>query len=160
NGDLVGINTAILSRTGSYTGYAFAVPVDIAKKVVNDLIKYKVPQKAIFGGDVIEYDFQNAKKFGLEINVKEFRGVLLGSVDRNGAASKAGLEEGDIITKINSLDVNEESTFEEELSYRYPGDRITVTFVREGKQKTTEVTLLNKAGETKTVTRNVISDGT
>ncbi|MEY4929962.1 MAG: hypothetical protein RI909_686, partial [Bacteroidota bacterium] len=55
NGDLVGINTAILSRTGSYTGYAFAVPVDIAKKVVDDLIKYGVPQKAIFGGSVIEY---------------------------------------------------------------------------------------------------------
>ena len=75
NGDLVGINTAILSRTGSYTGYAFAVPVDIAKKVVEDLIKYGLPQKAFFGGDVMEYDYQNAKKYDLDVNVKEFKGV-------------------------------------------------------------------------------------
>lgn len=160
NGDLVGINTAILSRTGSYTGYAFAVPVDIAKKVVNDLIKFGVPQKAIFGGNVIEYDFQNAKKYDLDVNVKEFKGVLLGSVDRNGAAAKAGLEEGDIITKINNTDVNTESTFEEELSYRYPGDKITITYTHEGKQKTAEITLLNKSGEVSTVKRKILSDGT
>src|SRR5258708_9979829 len=121
NGELVGINTAILSRTGSYTGYAFAVPVDIAKKVVDDLLKYGVPQKAIFGGNVIEYDFQNAKKYDLDVNVKEFKGVLLGSVDRSGAAVNAGLQEGDIITKLNSTDINTESAFEEEMSYPYPG---------------------------------------
>ncbi len=159
NGELVGINTAILSRTGSYTGYAFAVPVDIAKKVVDDLIKYGIPQKAIFGGNVIEYDFQNAKKYDLDVNVKEFRGVLLGSVDRNGAALKAGLEEGDIITKLNNIEVNAESNFEEELSYRYPGDKITITYLHEGKQKTAEVTLLNKFGETNIVKRKIISDG-
>src|SRR5258708_4366143 len=112
NGELVGINTAILSRTGSYTGYAFAVPVDIAKKVVDDLLKYGVPQKAIFGGNVIEYDFQNAKKYDLDVDIKEFKGVLLGSVDRNGAAVKAGLQEGDIITKLNNIEVNTERTFE------------------------------------------------
>jgi S1-C subfamily serine protease len=160
NGELVGINTAILSRTGSYTGYAFAVPVDIAKKVVGDLIKFGVAQKAIFGGNVIEYDFQNAKKYDLDVNVKEFRGVLLGRVDRNGAAVKAGLEEGDIITKLNNTEINSESAFEEELSYRYPGDKITVTYVREGKQKTVEVTLLNKTGEVTTVKRVIIPDGT
>ncbi len=99
NGELVGINTAILSRTGSYTGYAFAVPVDIAKKVVDDLVKYGIPQKAFFGGDVIEYDYQNARKYDLDVNVKEFKGVLLGSVERNGAAVNAGLQEGDIITR-------------------------------------------------------------
>src|SRR5258706_13173003 len=116
SGDLVGINTAILSRTGAYTGYAFAVPVDIAKKVVSDIIKYGAWQKGIFGGSVIEYDFQNAKKYDLDVNVKEFKGVLVGSVDRSGAAANAGLEEGDIITKLNNIEVNTESTFEEELS--------------------------------------------
>lgn len=160
NGDLVGINTAILSRTGSYTGYAFAVPVDIAKKVVDDLIKYGVPQKAIFGGNVIEYDFQNAKKYDLDVNAKEFKGVLLGTVDRNGAAAKAGLEEGDVITKINTLEVNSESAFEEELSYRYPGDHVTITFIRDSKQKTVDVTLLNKLGETAKVRRDIMTDET
>jgi S1-C subfamily serine protease len=160
NGDLVGINTAILSRTGSYTGYAFAVPVDIAKKVVDDLVKYGVSQKAIFGGNVIEYDFQNAKKYDLDVNVKEYKGVLLGAVDRSGAAANAGLQEGDIITKINSTEINNESAFEEELSYRYPGDKISITYVREGKANATSVTLLNKNGDTNSVKRKVVSDGT
>jgi S1-C subfamily serine protease len=160
NGDLVGINTAILSRTGSYTGYAFAVPVDIAKKVVDDLVKYGVSQKAIFGGNVIEYDFQNAKKYDLDVNVKEYKGVLLGAVDRSGAAANAGLQEGDIITKINSTEINNESAFEEELSYRYPGDKISITYVREGKANATSVTLLNKNGHTNSVKRKVVSDGT
>jgi len=158
NGDLVGINTAILSRTGSYTGYAFAVPVDIAKKVVEDLVKYGAPQKAIFGGNVIEYDFQNAKKYDLDVNVKEFKGVLLGSTERDGAAAKAGLQEGDIITKFNTIEINNESAFEEELSYRYPGDKVAITYVRDGKTSSTTVTLLNKKGDTGFVRRKIISD--
>ncbi len=160
NGELVGINTAILSRTGSYTGYAFAVPVDIAKKVVDDLVKYGIPQKAIFGGNVIEYDFQNAKKYDLDVNVKEFKGVLLGSVDRTGAAVNAGLQEGDIITKLNSTDINTESAFEEEMSYHYPGDKISITYLREGKAGTTTVTLLNKSGDSNIVKRKIVSDAT
>src|SRR6185436_1782912 len=104
--ELVGINTAILSRTGSYTGYAFAVPVDIAKKVVDDLVKYGVSQKPIFGGDVVEYDYQNAAKYDLDVTGKDFKGVLLGDVDQEGAAYQAGLREGDIITKLNGVDIN------------------------------------------------------
>lgn len=160
NGDLVGINTAILSRTGSYTGYAFAVPIDIAKKVVDDLIKYGVPQKAIFGGNVIEYDYQNAKKYDINADVKEFKGVLIGKVDRSGAANDAGLQEGDIITKVNSTEINSESAFEEELAYRYPGDKITVSFLRNNKPGTTTVTLLNKNGDTNLVKRKIYSDAT
>ncbi len=160
NGDLVGINTAILSRTGSYTGYAFAVPVDIAKKVVNDLVKYGTPQKGIFGGNVVEYDYQNVKKYNLDANVKEFNGVLLENVDRNGAAGKAGLEAGDIITKVNDMQINSESAFEEELSYHYPGDKLTITYLRDGKSAVTTVTLLNKSGNTNLVKRQIISDAT
>jgi S1-C subfamily serine protease len=160
NGELVGINTAILSRTGSYTGYAFAVPVDIAKKVVEDLIKHGVPQKAIFGGRVLEYDYQNAQKYGLNGDVKEFKGVLIGKVDRPGAADNAGLQEGDIITKINSVEINSESAFEEELSYRYPGDQINVTFLRNNKISNAVLTLLNKNGDTNLVKRKIFSDST
>lgn len=157
-GELVGINTAILSRTGSYTGYAFAVPVDIVKKAVADLIKYGTPQKAIFGGNVIEYDYLNAKKYGLDENVKEFKGVLVGKVDRTGAAATAGLQEGDIITKINGIEINSESTFEEELSFRYPGDKITVDYLRNNKAGSTSLTLLNKKGDTSLVRRKIYSD--
>ncbi|MFM7428945.1 MAG: S1C family serine protease [Flammeovirgaceae bacterium] len=160
NGDLIGINTAIVSRTGSYTGYAFAVPIDIAKKVVEDLIKYGLAQKAIFGGEILEYDFQNAQKFGMPTNVKEFKGVLLGDITKGSAAAKADLKEGDIITKINNVEINSKSTFEEELSYRYPGDKINISFLREGKTSTTTVNLLNKNGDTGIIKRRIFSDAT
>lgn len=160
NGDLIGINTAIVSRTGSYTGYAFAVPIDIAKKVVEDLIKYGLAQKAIFGGEILEYDFQNAQKFGMPTNVKEFKGVLLGDITKGSAAAKADLKEGDIITKINNVEINSKSTFEEELSYRYPGDKINISFSREGKASTVTVNLLNKNGDTGIIKRRIFSDAT
>ncbi|MBL7873955.1 MAG: trypsin-like peptidase domain-containing protein [Cyclobacteriaceae bacterium] len=155
NGELVGINTAILSRTGSYTGYAFAVPVDIVKKSVDDLIRYGTPQKALFGGSVIEYDYLNAKKYGLNTDVKDFKGVLVGKVDRKGAADAAGLQEGDVITRINNQEINSESAFEEELSYRYPGDKITVTYQRNSKTNTASLTLLNKNGEISLIKRKI-----
>ena len=160
NGDLVGINTAILSRTGSYTGYAFAVPVDIAKKVVEDLIKYGLPQKAIFGGNIVEYDYENAKKLDLDVNVKEFRGVLLGDISRGGAAFAAGLQEGDIITKLNNVEINSKSAFEEELSYHYPGDKVNISYVRDGKTINTHLTLFNKNGDTNLVKRKIFNDAT
>ena len=158
NGELIGINTAILSRTGSYTGYAFAVPVDIAKKVVDDLIKYGVSQKPIFGGNVIEYDYQNAAKYDLDITGKDLKGVLLGDVDREGAAYASGLREGDIITKLNNVDINSESAFEEELSFHSPGDKITITYLRENKAGITPVTLVNKAGDTNIIKRRIYND--
>ena len=158
NGELIGINTAILSRTGSYTGYAFAVPVDIAKKVVDDLIKHGVSQKPIFGGNVIEYDYQNAAKYDLDITGKDLKGVLLGDVDRDGAAYASGLREGDIITKLNNVDINSESAFEEELSFHSPGDKITITYLRENKSGTTTVTLVNKAGDTNIIKRKIYND--
>jgi serine protease Do len=157
SGELVGINTAILSRTGSYTGYAFAVPVDIAKKVVDDLIKYGVVQKALFGGSVVDYDFQNAKKYGLNTDVKKFYGVLLEKLEEKGPADAAGLKPGDIITKINDIETNSTSTFEEELSYRYPGDKITVTYLRESKPTTVTITLVNRNGTTEKVKRKIFN---
>lgn len=160
DGDLVGINTAILSGTGSYTGYAFAVPVDIARKVVNDLIRYGIPQKSFFGAKVLEYDFQNARKYKLNTQVKEFRGVLVGEIERNGAAAQAGLQPGDIITRINQSEVNSKSAFEETISYQSPGDKITVFYTREGKPAQTSVTLLNRNGETQLIRRKIYSDAT
>ncbi|MCZ8214633.1 MAG: trypsin-like peptidase domain-containing protein, partial [Cyclobacteriaceae bacterium] len=136
SGELVGINTAILSRTGSYTGYAFAVPVDIAKKVVDDLIKYGIVQKALMGGTVIEYDYATAKKYDLKTDVKQFNGVVLEKMEREGPAASAGLKPGDIITKVNGADINSKSAFEETLAYLYPGDKITVTYLRGNKPET------------------------
>ena len=158
NGELVGINTAILSRTGSYTGYAFAVPVDIAKKVVNDLIKHGIAQKAVFGGNVSEYDFNNAKKFNMKTDVAEFKGVLLEEVNKVGAAKDAGLKPGDVIKKINDVEVNTKSAFEEELAYRMPGDKITITYARNEEIGITTLTLVNKNGEPTILKRRIIGD--
>jgi C-terminal processing protease CtpA/Prc len=160
NGDLVGINSAILSRTGSYTGYAFAVPVDIAKKVFNDLVKYGIAQKAFYGGSVVDYDYEHAKKYDLSTTVKNFNGVLLEQLDREGPASQAGLKLGDIIVKVDNAEVNSQSAFEEELSYHNPGDKVTFTYIRDGKQVNASLTLVNRSGTAELIKRKILSDAT
>jgi serine protease Do len=157
-GELVGINSAILSRTGSYTGYAFAIPSDIVKKVFNDLVKYGVVQKAVMGGSVIEYNYENANKYNLDTKVKTFSGVLLESVDKTGPASDAGLKPGDIIIRINNVIVNTQSEFEEELSFYNPGNKISITYLRDGKQQTSSLTLVNRNGTTDVIRRNVVKN--
>jgi serine protease Do len=157
NGDLVGINSAILSRTGSYTGYAFAIPVDIAKKVFDDLVKYGVVQKALFGGSVVEYDYEHAKLYNLDTNVKNYNGVLVEKLEKDGPAVQAGLKPGDVITKVNNTDINSQSAFEEELSYRYPGDKVIFNYLHDGKEKTTTITLVNRNGSTEIIKRKIFS---
>jgi len=159
-GALVGINTAILSRTGTYTGYAFAVPVDIAKKVFDDLVKYGVVQKVFFGGRVVDYDYEHAKKYELNLEVKNFNGVLLEQLDKEGPAIQAGLKLGDVITAVNNVPVNSQSAFEEELVYRYPGDKITVSYVRDDKPSTATITLVNRDGTGEVIKRKILSSST
>jgi serine protease Do len=156
-GELVGINSAILSRTGSYTGYAFAVPVDIARKVFDDLVRYGMVQKAFIGGSVVEYDHQNAKKYNVKTDGKTFNGVLLESIERDGPANDAALKPGDVIVKINNVEINSQSAFEEELSYHYPGDNITITYLRDNKAATTSVTLVNLNGTSEILKRKIFS---
>ena len=158
NGELVGINTAISSPTGSYTGYAFAVPIDIAKKIVNDLIKYGIVQKPFWGGSVLDYDYQTAQKYKLKTNGNEFRGVVLAELEKEGVARSAGLELGDIIVKLGEAEVNSKSEFEEELSLHYPGEKLTLTYLREGKPGIVSLTLVNKNGGTSQIKRQIFSD--
>jgi S1-C subfamily serine protease len=158
SGELVGINSAILSRTGSYTGYAFAIPVDIVKKVFDDLVKYGVVQQGFIGGGVVEYNYENAKKYDLDTKVKNFNGVLLESIERSGPAADAGLKPGDVIVKLNNVDINSQSAFEEELSYHYPGDKISISYVRNSKVNTTSLTLVNLNGTTEIIKRKIYTN--
>lgn len=158
NGELIGINTAISSPTGSYTGYAFAVPIDIAKKIVNDLIKYGIVQKPFWGGNAIDYDYQTAEKYKLKVSGNEFRGVIIEQLDKDGVGYQAGLTPGDIITKLGEIEVNSKSEFEEELSHHYPGEKIIISYLRDGKPGIVSITLVNKAGEATLVKRQVFSD--
>jgi serine protease Do len=160
NGELIGINTAISSPTGSYTGYAFAVPIDIAKKIVNDLIKYGIVQKPFWGGAVLDYDFQTAQKYNLKVSGDEFRGVVVSELEKEGIARQAGLELGDIIIKYNDVEVNSKSEFEEELSHHYPGEKATFTYLRGGKPGIVSLTLVNKTGGTTIIKRQIYSDAT
>ena len=160
NGDLVGINTAISSPTGSYTGYSFAVPIDIAKKIVNDLIKYGVVQKAFWGASVLDYDYKTAEKYKLKTTGKDFKGVVLSELEKEGAAKNAGLELGDILIKVDEVDINSKSEMEEELSYHYPGEKITITYQRGGKPGIVSISLVNRVGEPNFIKRRFYSDAT
>ncbi|MDF9797983.1 serine protease Do [Catalinimonas alkaloidigena] len=151
NGDLVGINTAILSRTGSYAGYGFAVPVDIVTKVADDIIEYGEVQKAFFGAEVVDINSEIAD----QLNTKELNGVVISYLQRYGAAEKSGLQKGDIILKIDQENVQSRSDFEELISYHSPGDVINVVYKRNNKLGTIKLELTNREGTTSLITRDV-----
>lgn len=156
DGNLVGINTAILSRTGSYAGYGFAVPIDIVKKIVDDLIEYGEVQKAFFGGDVSDYNSEIAKRLDMDINPNgKIAGVILSYVQEDGAAHEAGLREGDVILKMDGEELDSESAFKEILSYHSPGDEVAITYSRDGSTKTTNITLTNREGTTGILKREI-----
>ncbi|MBS9524917.1 trypsin-like peptidase domain-containing protein [Litoribacter ruber] len=152
-GELVGINTAILSRTGSYTGYGFAVPVDIAIKVANDLIKFGEVQKALPGVEVVEITPELAE----EMNLQTMDGVIVTHVQRNGAAERAGLRKNDVIFQIEDINVSGKGSFEEAISYFYPGDKIKFNYIRENRRNSANVTLLNLEGGTGVLKREFYS---
>ncbi len=152
-GELIGINTAILSQTGSYTGYSFAVPVDVVHKVVDDLIKYGEVQKAFIGADVIDLDLEKAGRSGISAD----RGVVLSYVSPDGAAAKAGLREGDIITTVNGMTINSRGSFDEIISYHSPGDKVELTYQRNNKTSKTILTLTNREGTTEILKREIFS---
>lgn len=153
NGELVGINTAILSRTGSYTGYGFAVPVDIATKVANDLIQYGEVQKAIPGLEVVDITPELAEEMGL----KSLDGVIVSHVIREGAAEGSGIQKSDVITAINGVPIRGKGNFEEALSYFYPGDKVSVNYSRNSAQRTAQLTLQNLEGGTGVIKREYYS---
>ena len=148
-GELIGINTAILSKTGSYTGYGFAVPVDIVKKIVKDLIKYGEVQKPFFGAEVDELSTTYSDKLKLD----NLDGVIASYIQKDGAAEKMGLKKNDIILKLNDFDINSKGSFDEYLSYFSPGDKIKVVYKRENKILEGFLTLTNREGTTEVLKR-------
>jgi len=152
-GELVGINTAILSRTGSYTGYGFAVPVDIATKIANDLIRFGEVQKAIPGVEVTVITPERAA----EMDLKSLDGVIVAHVIRNGAAEKSGIKVNDVIVQVDGNEISGKGSFEESLSYYYPGDKVTIGYLRSGKQNNVQVTMQNLLGGTGVIKRSFFS---
>ncbi|MDD2490652.1 MAG: Do family serine endopeptidase [Bacteroidales bacterium] len=142
-GNLVGINTAIASRTGSYTGYSFAVPSSIAKKVVEDLIDFGTVQRALLGISMLDIDGELAKERGLQSTT----GVYIAEVARDGAADRAGVKEGDVLISINGVQVNSGPSVQEQISKYRPKDKIELSLLRDGKQIKASVVLQSKSGE-------------
>src|SRR3954452_11688165 len=155
-GELIGINSAIASPTGSYAGYSYAIPVNIVKKIVNDLLKFGTVQRAFLG---IQYSMgdptdDERKEYGL----KEGEGVLVGDAPVGGAAYAAGIKKGDIVTKINNVKVTSGPEMVEQVTRYKPGDKVTVTYLRNGKENTATLTLKNRAGNTSLVKNTTITE--
>jgi serine protease Do len=143
-GELVGINAAIASSTGSYAGYSFAIPVNLVKKVMNDLLEYGSVQRGFIGVSIRDIDSKLANEKG----IRDIRGVYVAGLTEDGAAADAGIREGDIILKIGDVEVNSSPQLQEQVGRFRPGDRIAVTYSREGEVRTTTLTLRNREGST------------
>lgn len=143
-GDLIGINTAISTRTGSYEGYSFAVPANIVRKVVDDLTKYGVVQRAYLGVNIADISPELAKELG----IKETQGVYISDVTEGGAAADAGINKGDILIQAGGKAVKKMSELLEVIGSRRPGDKLSVVVLRDGKEKVFNVTLRNRQGNT------------
>lgn len=145
NGELIGINSAIYSNTGSYTGYSFAIPTTIVKKVMVDLKQYGTVQRAMLGCTVMDLDSKIAK----EKNITATKtGIIVVSVNDRSTAKSLGLEPDDVITAINGVEVTNRAQLVEQINKFRPGDEITVTFYRNNKKETKKATLLNTEGTT------------
>jgi serine protease Do len=152
NGELIGINTAIASNTGSYTGYSFAVPVNMVKKIMGDLLKFGTVQRALLGVQIIDMSQELAKLNGIE----NLNGVYISKLMLNGAAKDGGLKEGDVIRKVGNTIISSSAELQEQIGQFHPGDKVNITFERGGKLKTTELTLKNRLGTTASVKKEIL----
>lgn len=139
-GELIGINTAIATRTGAYAGYSFAVPVNLAKKVAEDLYRYGQVQRALLGVSIHEVTDEIARKH----NLAAIRGIYVSAVNQGSGAADAGIQPGDIILAIDGKEINTVSSLQELIARHRPGDKVEVLLERKGEQKKLRVTLKNK----------------
>jgi Do/DeqQ family serine protease len=156
DGKLVGINSAIASPTGSYAGYSYAIPVNIAKKVVDDLIKFGTVQRGFLGVSYAPDNISDeAKK---KEGILDGNGVYITGITKGGAAEFSGIKKGDFITRINKIPVSSGAEMVAQVSQYKPGDKISISYERDGKESTTNITLKNNAGNFDIVKADAIID--
>jgi len=142
DGLLIGINAAIMSRTGSYAGYGFAIPSNIVFKIVNDLREFGIVQRAFVEIEVSDIDEPTAAK----LNDEFISGVIITKVYENGNAIKAGLLKDDVILKMDNIAIKDRASYDEKLAYHRPGDKVTLELLRSGKIVKTSLILVNSEG--------------
>ncbi|HLN55345.1 MAG TPA: Do family serine endopeptidase [Bacteroidales bacterium] len=154
NGNLVGITSAILSPSGAYAGNSFAIPVSIVKKVVEDLREYGAVQRALIGVNIRDVDYEDAEKFKLD----GVRGILITNVVEKGAAEAAGLKENDVIIALDGQPVNSVGELQDHVGRHRPGDKASITYIRNGKENNASLVLKNASGTTEVVKYEAGSD--
>jgi Do/DeqQ family serine protease len=155
-GELIGINSAIASPTGAYAGYSYAIPVNLVKKVVNDIMKYGNVQRAYLG---IRYQDPNSipeEKWGQYGIRRDVNGVVVTDVVASGAAADAGIQKGDVITGINGINTPSIPEMTEQVARYKPGDKISISYLRNDKARTANAVLKNIDGNTNIVKATVI----
>lgn len=145
SGELIGVNTAIASQSGSYQGYGFAVPSNLAAKVAEDIIEYGEVHRALLGVSIISINAALAD----ELNMDEIRGVQITAVSPNGAADKFGLQRNDVILSINGIEVNESNQLQQKIAVLNPGQNVDLRIWRDGKElnKNVELGMLDPNSE-------------
>lgn len=149
-GELIGINTAIATPTGTYAGYSFAVPVTLVKKVIDDLVEFGEVQRGLLGIRIGDVNAQLAEARDLGV----VSGVFVSSVNENSSAEEAGIEQGDVIVAINNMPVHNVSELQEFVARNRPGDQVDVTYVRQKLELTVQAILRNTEGSTEMVRRS------
>jgi len=148
NGHLVGINSAIATPTGTYAGYSYAIPSNLVRKVVEDIIAYGEVKRGMLGASFVDLnliDEKTSQKFGVSTeDYKNLSGILVTDVLANSGAEEAGLKKGDIITALNDVELRNSSQMMEQIALRHPGDKIDITYMRNGSPHTSRVTLKSR----------------
>ena len=156
-GELVGINTAIASQTGSYSGYSFAVPVNLVNKVMRDLIDFGIVQRGFLGIQIADINQELKEKHGLSST----KGVFISGVTEDGSAEKAGIKKNWIILKIGNKEVNSVAELQEEIGKRRPGDKVNLTMKNtDGEEVIKEIVLRSADGDTALKSKSEISKTT
>jgi S1-C subfamily serine protease len=154
DGDVIGINSAIASPTGSYAGYAYAIPSNLVKKVAGDLVKFGSAKRAYLG--IMYGNDKMNEEDRIKNNVKEGDGVFVMDVAKGSAADEAGVQKGDFVTKVNGVTINSGSEMVEKIASLHPGDKITLTYQHNGVEKTASATLKATSGTYASIKQQVV----
>ena len=143
-GKLVGINAAIMTQSGNYEGFSFAIPSNLVRKVVKDLMEFGVVQRGWLGVEIRDMNARMAEDLGID----EVKGVFLDVIRRGGGAEEGGLQSGDVMIGVNGVETNTMPSFMEQIARYRPGDKVKIEYIRDGSLSTAEITLRNQLNST------------